>query len=264
MTYQQIPDPLPIAWNDTAAAISIAANATASGSVTSPGGSASYIVQLTGTWSATLQIQISRDGVNYVNVTSGNITNLATGDAVASGNITVNGVYQMNVAGIAAARVITTAYTSGTIVGATAITPAVGTANVTVSGTTTISGTVPVTTTPTASVAGTLVSPWSAQFAGGGGIATAQTMKSSAGRLYGLSWYSPNSTVCYLQMFFQASPTVGTTTPTWVIPLAPQAFNQVNPPSGLASGVAFTFAVTTTRTGNTAPTTAVDVFGVYC
>lgn len=263
MTYQQVPIPLPTALNDTPAAVNIAANSTASGAVTSPGGAANYIVQLTGTWVATVQMQISRDGVNFVNVTSGNAINLATGALVTSGNITANGIYQMNVAGIAAARVITTAYTSGTIVGAAAITPAVGSSNVTMSGTTAISGTVPVTETVTASTSGTLALSYQTQFAGGGGTAVAQVMKASSGRVYQLAWWNPNTTVCYLQEFFQTTPVVGTTAPTWIIPLAPQAFSHLDWPYGQASGNSIQFAVTTTRTGNTAPTLAVDVFGIY-
>ena len=71
---------------------------------------------MSGTWSATLQIQVTADGVNRVNLTgSGQVMNHGTGAYMASGNITANGIYQINAAGVAGARVITTAYTSGTV-----------------------------------------------------------------------------------------------------------------------------------------------------
>ena len=136
---------LPTKLTDVSAAISIAANATSSGSCTSLGGAATFCVQLTGTFTATAQLQITRDGSTYVNITGSNqIINMATGAYMASGNLTAVGMYQVDVTGAAGARVITTAYTSGTITGTAAITqtPAVinieGTPPVVQSGTWTV------------------------------------------------------------------------------------------------------------------------------
>lgn len=106
--------------NDVAASISIAANATASGTISSslPNQSTAMIF-LTGTFTATAQVQISGDnGTTWVNVTGSNsVFNVATGAYLASGNMTATGAYAVNIAGANAVRIITTAYTSGTITG---------------------------------------------------------------------------------------------------------------------------------------------------
>jgi hypothetical protein len=112
---------------DTSAAISIALNATSSGSITSLTGSGVAMIQLTGTWTATVQVQLTTDGTNWVNVTGSNsITNAATGAYVASGNLTAVGMYMVDVSGATGVRVITTAYTSGTVTGTNRVVPGVG------------------------------------------------------------------------------------------------------------------------------------------
>lgn len=134
---------------DKSAAISIAANSTASGSITDLNGYALATVQLTGTFTATAQIQITNDGTNWVNVTGSNsVINAATGAYMASGNLTATGIYQVDIAGVMGVRVITTAYTSGTITGTVRSTAATG--QVSIDGTPTVvvgSGTVTTVTT---------------------------------------------------------------------------------------------------------------------
>lgn len=134
--------------SDVTATISIAANSTAGGTCTSIGGAATFTVQLTGTFVATVQIQVTRDGTNWVNITgSTSVVNAATGAYMASGNLTAVGIYQCDITGFAGARVITTAYTSGTVTGAAAIsqTPGLvsieGTPNIVVSGTANVTDT---------------------------------------------------------------------------------------------------------------------------
>jgi len=134
----------PTDFVDVTASISIAANATSSGACTSLGGAATFTVQLTGTFVGTVQMQVTRDGSTWVNLTGSNqVQNAGTGAYMASGNMTAVGVYQCDVTGFAAARVITTAYTSGTVAGLAAIsqTPALiaieGVPAVTTTGTTT-------------------------------------------------------------------------------------------------------------------------------
>jgi hypothetical protein len=112
---------------DRSASISIAANSTASGSITGMTEAGTALVQLSGTWVGTVQIQVTVDGTNWVNVTGGNvILNQATGAYMASGNLTANGVYQVDVTGATGVRVITTAYTSGTITGTVRVAPGTG------------------------------------------------------------------------------------------------------------------------------------------
>lgn len=112
---------------DRSASISIAANSTSSGSVTGITDGGVAMVQLTGTWSATVQIQVTIDGTNWINVTgSTSIINEATGAYIASGNLTANGIYQIDVAGLTGVRVITTAYTSGTVTGTIRVSTSTG------------------------------------------------------------------------------------------------------------------------------------------
>ena len=136
-------------FTDVTATISIAANATSSGACTSIGGAGTFTVQLTGTFTATVQIQVTRDGSTWVNLTgSTSVVNAATSAFVASGNMTATGVYQADISGFAGARVITTAYTSGTVTGTAAISQNNGIASV--EGTVTVAGTVGVTGYPSA------------------------------------------------------------------------------------------------------------------
>jgi hypothetical protein len=137
--------------SDRTATFSIAANNTNGGEITGLQGASTATVQLTGTFTATAQIQVTRDGSNWLNVTGSNvIVNMATGAYVASGNLTAAGLYQCDVSGCVGVRVRTTAYTSGTMVGAIAVTAAQG--MVTVSGTpavTVASGTITTVSTVT-------------------------------------------------------------------------------------------------------------------
>jgi hypothetical protein len=90
-----------------------------SGSITGLSQASTVTIQLTGTFSATAQVQVMRDGSTWLNVTGSNlITNVATGAYVASGNLTATGMYRLNAAaGVAGVRLILTAWTSGTITG---------------------------------------------------------------------------------------------------------------------------------------------------
>ena len=112
-----------VAMPDSSASISIAANSTSSGQVTGLNGAGTVTVQLTGTFVATVQIQGTADGTNWVNITGSNsIVNAATGAYMASGNLTAVGMYQADVTGFSGVRVITTAYTSGTVTGTVRVT----------------------------------------------------------------------------------------------------------------------------------------------
>ena len=85
------------------------------------------MIQLTGTFTATAQIQLTTDGTNWINVTGSNsIVNAATGAYMASGNLTATGMYMVDISGSTGVRVITTAYTSGTITGTSRVVPGVG------------------------------------------------------------------------------------------------------------------------------------------
>jgi len=89
---------------------------------------------------------------------------------------------------------------------------------------------------------------------------TPKTVDAGAGVLGFVQCYNPNTSQAYVQVFNTASPTLGSTTPALSVPIGPTAT------SGLAmsgygvalGGSAIVIAATTTATGSTAPSTAVD------
>lgn len=123
---------------DQSNTFSISANATTGGTITGLSGVSAATIQKTGTGTHTLQVQVTVDGTNWVNVTGSNqLINAVTGAYIASGNITANGIYQIDMAGCSGVQVITTAYTSGPAVGIVKVTNA--TAMVSLDGQPTIS-----------------------------------------------------------------------------------------------------------------------------
>jgi len=90
---------------------------------------------------------------------------------------------------------------------------------------------------------------------------TAKTLvKSNAGNLYGIHLYNPNTSAVFVQMFKASSTgavTLGTTTPdfVWVIPPASVLDKDMTIPVAFTTGLVY--AVTTTATGSTAPSSGV-------
>ena len=95
---------------------------------------------------------------------------------------------------------------------------------------------------------------------------TVLSVKSSAGQISTLQCYNPNSTQAYVQIFNIASGsvTLGTSTPALSIPIAPTSTGGLalaNP--GINFSTAISIAATTTATGSTAPSTALDCNVVF-
>ena len=88
---------------------------------------------------------------------------------------------------------------------------------------------------------------------------TFATVKSSAARLFDIHVYNPNASVSYIQFFSNAAPTVGTTTPLFVIGVPPNGAIDHSMMYAHSTAVACTIAATTTPTGSTAPATACNV-----
>jgi hypothetical protein len=69
---------------------------------------------LLGTWSGTVQVQLSGNNVDWFNLTVNNaVYDLRNKVFVNNSNITANGLYQVNVGGVSFARLIATSWTSG-------------------------------------------------------------------------------------------------------------------------------------------------------
>lgn len=94
---------------------------------------------------------------------------------------------------------------------------------------------------------------------------TAQALKTSAGTLYGLDIYNPNSVWGFVQVFNVAagSVTVGTTAPNIVFFVPPTGALTKDFPVGLSFATAITYACTTTATGSGALGTALTFSGIY-
>lgn len=89
--------------------------------------------------------------------------------------------------------------------------------------------------------------------------ATVTQVKGTAGTLAGWTLYNPNTSVVYVQVYDVASGTtvtLGTTVPTYVIPLPPLSASNEKPPTTHANGIKF--ACTTTPKGSTNPTSGVN------
>jgi len=193
---------------DVTASISIAANSTSSGScVTQTGGSATYTFQLTGTWTGTVQVQLTRDGTNWVNVTGSTmVVNAATGAYLTSGSITANGLYMVNATGFAGARIITTAYTLGPITGSAVL--AISEGVVAVQGSINVVST---STTPVSPSTHTSVSTASTN---------AVSIKATAGSVYSIVLSNVSASQIFYKIYNKASaPTVGTDVPIATFPV---------------------------------------------
>jgi len=88
---------------------------------------------------------------------------------------------------------------------------------------------------------------------------TVQTVKSGAGTLESYYIYNPNTSVAYVQIFdISGTVTLGTSTPTWSIGIPASSGANLSR-LGLTFANAIKIAATTTRAGNSAPSTGLDV-----
>lgn len=80
-------------------------------------------------------------------------------------------------------------------------------------------------------------------------------VKASAGTFGGYQIWNPNTAVVHIQVFDVASAgvTLGSTTPTYVLSIPPQAAGPWEVSNGINHATAITLAATTTPTGSTAP-----------
>lgn len=95
---------------------------------------------------------------------------------------------------------------------------------------------------------------------------TAVAVKTGAAQVGGLQCYNPNSAQVYVQVYNIASGsvTVGTSTPTLSIPIGPTATGGLTlSVVGFQFSTAVAVAATTTATGGTAPSTAIDCNMAY-
>ena len=88
-------------------------------------------------------------------------------------------------------------------------------------------------------------------------VATDQTVKASAGKVYGYYIYNPEAAVTFVHFYNDviANVTVGTTPPQFTLAIPAGAAANLMSDIGITFGTAITVAATTTAGGNTAPAT---------
>jgi hypothetical protein len=106
--------------------------------------------------------------------------------------------------------------------GVTSMTPVAVSGAVTVSGTVAVSGTVPVSGSVSVSALTAAASGLTTSRLNSAASTNATAVKTSAGNIAELDVYNTNTYTVYLKFYNKAStPTVGTDTPVWTIPVAP-------------------------------------------
>ena len=89
---------------------------------------------------------------------------------------------------------------------------------------------------------------------------TVRVVKTVPGALNGYVIYNPNAVVSYVQCFDTADAvTLGTTVPSFVIPMPATAGANVLTDQGITLTKGLAIACTTTATGSTAPSTGLDI-----
>jgi len=213
---------------------------------------------VSGTFVATLQVQTSINGTTWRNITgSTSILNLITGAYLTSGNITGAGLYAIDVSSFQYVRLITTAFTSGTIV---VETTTVTTGNLNPTGN---SGTVAGTVTANQ---GTLVSGTAISV-----VTTASTnassQKAAAGNLFEITASNPTATAAYVKIYNKASaPTVGTDVPVMTLPVPAGGFVSYVPGGQgkrLTTGIAMAVTAAMAATDTGVAVAGVQIHGTY-
>lgn len=195
-------------------------------------------IQVTGVFTATLVVQASLDGVNWVTLGGTPLVNINT--AAYAANITAAGIWQADPAGFAYIRVTCSAYTSGTAVVTLIQTAGVGLVALDAPLPTgaNVIGTVNATTTPLAATAFSLNSA---------ATTNATSVKATAGSLYTLNITNFSAAAKFVKLYNKATaPTVGTDVPLQTIEVAANASRQIE--YG-ALGVRFTTGIGYAITG---------------
>ena len=261
------------------------ADATASGNITTqnlvPAGAATagsaveialnsqnqIAVQVTGTYTGALSCQVTVDGSTWVTLT-GNwffATTLNGSSTISSGTV---GIFSVNVAGYAKARITGLSAMTGTA--AVTIRASMGVNNQTIGAGAASIGSV--TLAATTALVGDVGVQYRANATGAATVAkiltaattNATSVKASAGRLLG--WSLVNTTAAVKAVHFHnlaVAPTVGTSVPLFTIILPPNASNVFTAEGGIAMATGISYSITAAIADLDATATAVgDVIGV--
>lgn len=212
--------------------------------------SRTFVLDVTGTFTGTMQFQTSLDGVTWRNITSATtILNLSTGTYLTGGNITAQGLFAVDVSSAPLIRVICTAYTSGTINIQSAVTTTGNLSPAFVAQSSTV------TANQGTLAAGTAYS-----------LVTAATtniavVKATAGNLFEFTVSNPTATPVHVKLYNKATaPVLTTDVPVMTLPVPANSFVSYVP-GGQGKRFALGIGISVTS-GMAANDTAVAVAGV--
>lgn len=242
-------------------------------------GATGLAVQVTGTYTGALSLQVTLDGARWETVTGAIITSMITGVGTATIASATVGVFTAPVHGALKARITGLAAMTGTAAvtlrGTVAPTssyvsqPTAGNLNVTA----TLSANTP-TLAAGANLAGDVGVQYRANATGAAGAVSALspatpaagTIKASAGRLIGWQLVNNSAALRSVKLFNVAAPTLGTTAAAFEIDLAAGQRSDIQLPGGISFATACTWSVTSAKglTDNTATGLAAnDVSGAF-
>jgi len=216
------------------------------------------VVDVSGTFVATVQVQTSINGTTWRNVTgSTSILNLTSGAYLASGNVSVAGVYAIDISSFQFVRLTSTAFTSGTMV---LEYNTVTTGNLNPAGNaSTVAGTV--TSNQGTLVSGTAISVVTAA------TTNASVQKSTAGNLFEITASNPTATAAYLKVYNKSTaPTVGTDVPVMTLPVPAGGFISYVPGGQgkrLATGIGIAVTAGMLATDTAVAVAGVQIHGTY-
>lgn len=222
-------------------------------------------VQVIGTYTGALTVQASLNGTNWITLGGATaLTNIATANPAANIASATQGIFQFDVSGFAAVRVIAL----GAVTGAATVILAAGMGSGIVGiDTPIVLGTGAASIGTVATPAGTALNVVSAA------TTNASVQKSTAGNLFEITISNPTATPVYVKLYNKASaPTVGTDVPIVTITAAAAAATN-KPTDGVLTfaqiGKRFTAGIAMAITGGplatdtTAAVAGVQVSGTY-
>ncbi len=217
-----------------------------------------FAFDVSGTFVATLAVQVSGDGVTWRTITSATLVNLVTGASTATA--TAPGYYAIDVSSVNNVRVIASAYTSGTAQGISSVT---STGNLSPVSNTASPATVTANAgTPLPGTTYNLITA---------ATTNAASVKATAGNLFELTISNPTATAAYVKLYNKASaPTVGTDVPVLTIPVPATAagvglvqLNLGNLGKRFATGIALAVTAAAASTDTAATVAGIQVNGTY-
>lgn len=219
------------------------------------GGRDTVLIDVSGTFVATLSVDVMLPGGAWRTLTGTSvITDYISGAKINSATITAPGLYQIGVTGLQGIRVRASAYTSGSA----AVILAASNGNSEIA----LDQPVILGANQTVLAAAPVFTPFALETTA---VVVLQSVKTSAGTLYGMTASNPTATPAYLKLYNKASaPVVASDTPIRTISLPAGAdVNVIFTPKRFSAGIAYAVTGAAVKTDATAAPAGVQIAGDY-